>query len=45
MKEMEKGSLLLKKEIYMMDNGKMIKDMGRVLKFMIIEINILVNGN
>ena len=45
MKEMEKGSLLLKKEIYMMYNGKMIKDMGRVLKFMIMEINILVNGN
>ena len=32
------------KEIFMMENGKMIKDMAKDKKFMITETNILDNG-
>jgi len=41
---MEKESFKAKKEIYIMENGKMIKDMVKDKNFMIMVINILANG-
>jgi hypothetical protein len=41
---MAEESFKASKEIFMMENGKMIKDMEKDKKFMIMETNILANG-